>query len=85
MIKSKGTYRDVIHGLFSPMLDDTALELDTKMFDAVKRELPREKDIENADAVIISGSFEDDAHEDKQVIWQRILESRVAWSSPLTQ
>lgn len=114
--KKRGTYEDVLHGLFEPLLPKR-LSLETVAYDAIKRELPSEsiarrvghcrhysgvrpsngregsesgqfgasggglfqlprsvltlhliftgeKELEDIDAIVISGSFEDDAHTD---------------------
>lgn len=63
--KKHGTYEEVLHNLFEPMLP-SRLTLETRTFDAVKRELPSEKELDELDALVISGSFEDDAHGDEQ-------------------
>lgn len=44
------------------------MTLEVLTFDAVQKHLPTEKQLEFIDALVISGSFEDDAHEDKQWI-----------------
>lgn len=65
-VAALGKYEDVIDDLFRPAMPER-FTLEVLAFDAVKRELPTEKELEYLDAIVISGSFEDDAHEDKQV------------------
>jgi hypothetical protein len=67
-IEKHGEYQDVIHTLFNPLLPKH-LELEILTYDVLnKREYPTEKELERIDAVIISGSFEDDAHADSRWI-----------------
>lgn len=57
----KGTYEDVLHNLFEPILGSAAphLTLKTTAYDVVdKREYPSEKELEGVDCVLITGSFE---------------------------
>lgn len=66
-IEKHGEYQDVIHNLFEPLLPEH-LKLETKSYDVLdKREYPTDDELKDIDAIIISGSFEDDAHED--AIW----------------
>jgi hypothetical protein len=54
----------VIHNLFEPMLP-SHIQLETLSYDVVdKREYPSEEQLEQVDAIVVSGSFEDDAHAD---------------------
>ena len=63
-VEEHGEYQDVIHNLFEPLLP-SHLKLETKSYDVLnKREYPSDNELEHIDAIIISGSFEDDAHED---------------------
>ena len=64
--EAHGEYQDVLHNLFEPLLPEKReLELETLSYDVVhKREYPKEDVLERADAVVVSGSFEDDAHAD---------------------
>lgn len=63
-IESHGEYQDVLHNLFEPLLPEH-LELETLTYDVLnKREYPKDDELEKIDAVIVSGSFEDGAHED---------------------
>ena len=64
--EAHGEYQDVLHNLFEPLLPEhRELELETLSYDVVhKREYPKENVLQRADAVVVSGSFEDDAHAD---------------------
>lgn len=63
-IEKHGEYEDVLHNLFEPLVP-SHLKLETKSYDVLnKREYPTEAELQHIDTVIISGSFEDDAHED---------------------
>jgi hypothetical protein len=63
-VEKHGEYQDVIHNLFEPMLP-SHLKLETKSYDVLdKREYPKDDELDHIDAIIISGSFEDDAHKD---------------------
>ncbi|WRT66790.1 uncharacterized protein IL334_003753 [Kwoniella shivajii] len=67
-IEEHGEYQDVLHNLFEPLLPDH-LTLETLTYDVLdKREYPKDEQLENIDAIIISGSFEDDAHADTRWI-----------------
>lgn len=65
-IEAHGEYQDVLHNLFEPLMPkDRNLELETLSYDVVhKREYPKEDVLARADAVVVSGSFEDEAHSD---------------------
>jgi GMP synthase-like glutamine amidotransferase len=65
-IEAHGEYQDILHNLFEPIMpQDRKLELETLSYDVLhKREYPKEDVLERADAVIVSGSFEDEAHAD---------------------
>lgn len=60
---------DVVHNLFSPLLPkDSNITLKVLPFDVLNaRAYPSEAQLAKIDAIVISGSFEDDAHED--AIW----------------
>lgn len=64
--EAHGEYQDVLHNLFEPMMPkDRKLELETLTYDVVhKREYPKDDVLARTDAVIVSGSFEDEAHAD---------------------
>ncbi|WVR04901.1 hypothetical protein IAU60_001913 [Kwoniella sp. DSM 27419] len=67
-IEKHGEYQDVIHNLFEPLLPKH-LELETLSFDVMKkREYPSDEQLKHIDAIIISGSFEDEAHADTRWI-----------------
>lgn len=65
-IEAHGEYQDVLHNLFEPLMpQDRKLELETLSYDVLhKREYPKEDVLARADAVVVSGSFEDEAHAD---------------------
>jgi hypothetical protein len=59
---------DVVHNLFEPMLPEH-LTLKILPYDVVNaRAYPTEAELANIDAIVISGSFEDEAHEDTVMI-----------------
>jgi hypothetical protein len=63
-----GTYEDVLHNLFEPIVADVAphLTLKTQAYDVVTaRAYPSEADLESVDAVLVTGSFEDDSVADE--------------------
>lgn len=64
--EAHGEYQDVLHNLFEPMMPkDRKLELETLSYDVVhKREYPKDDVLARTDAVVVSGSFEDEAHAD---------------------
>ncbi|KAL7409180.1 class I glutamine amidotransferase-like protein [Mrakia frigida] len=63
-----GTYEDVLHNLLEPLLP-THLDLETLTYEVVhKRSYPTEAELERIDAIVISGSFEEDADVDAQWI-----------------
>ena len=63
-IEKHGNYSEVIHNLFEPLVPKH-LRLETRCYDVLnKREYPRDEELDEIDAIIISGSFEDDAHTD---------------------
>ncbi|WVQ99799.1 hypothetical protein IAU59_006941 [Kwoniella sp. CBS 9459] len=67
-IEKHGEYQDVIHNLFEPLLPEH-LKLETLPYDVLeKREYPTDEELEKIDAIIISGSFEDEAHSDTRWI-----------------
>ncbi|CDZ96750.1 Predicted glutamine synthetase [Phaffia rhodozyma] len=62
-----GEYADVLHNLFEPHIPDH-LNLETRNYDVVNaRKYPTEAELDQIDAIVISGSFEDDA--DKDTTW----------------
>nr|XP_019013156.1 uncharacterized protein I206_02653 [Kwoniella pini CBS 10737]OCF51937.1 hypothetical protein I206_02653 [Kwoniella pini CBS 10737] len=67
-IEEHGEYQDVIHNLFEPLLPKH-LSLETLTYDVLeKREYPKDEELEKIDAIVISGSFEDEAHSDTRWI-----------------
>ncbi|KAK6907945.1 hypothetical protein I203_101946 [Kwoniella mangroviensis CBS 8507] len=67
-IEKHGEYQDVIHNLFEPLLPKH-LTLETLTYDVLeKREYPKDEELEKIDAIVISGSFEDEAHSDTRWI-----------------
>jgi hypothetical protein len=63
-IEQHGEYQDVLHNLFDPLLP-SHLSLETLTYDVLgKREYPKDSELEKIDAVVVSGSFEDEAHSD---------------------
>ncbi|WWD20491.1 hypothetical protein CI109_104967 [Kwoniella shandongensis] len=66
-IEQHGEYQDIVHNLFEPLLP-AHLDLEILTYDVLnKREYPKDDELEKIDAIIISGSFEDEAHADS--IW----------------
>ncbi|KAK8843924.1 hypothetical protein IAR55_006716 [Kwoniella newhampshirensis] len=66
-IEEHGEYQDVVHNLFDPLLPDH-LHLEILTYDVLnKREYPKDNELDKIDAIIVSGSFEDEAHSDS--IW----------------
>jgi GMP synthase-like glutamine amidotransferase len=54
----------VLHNLFEPLIPKE-MKFKTHAYDVVhKRQYPSDADLENIDALVISGSFEDDADND---------------------
>lgn len=45
--------------VLSPSLLTTLMTVPHRSYDAIKRELPTDADLEETDAIIVSGSFED--------------------------
>ncbi|KAJ9127016.1 hypothetical protein QFC24_001247 [Naganishia onofrii] len=64
--EAHGEYQDVLHNLFEPLIpEDSKLELETLSYDVVhKREYPKDDVLARTDAIVVSGSFEDEAHAD---------------------
>ncbi|OCF30868.1 hypothetical protein I316_07501 [Kwoniella heveanensis BCC8398] len=67
-IEKHGEYQDVLHNLFEPLLPEH-LKLETLTYDVLeKREYPKDEELDRIDAIVISGSFEDEAHSDTRWI-----------------
>jgi hypothetical protein len=67
-IEKHGEYQDVLHSLFEPLLPPH-LNLEVLTYDVLgERKYPTEKELEGIDAIVISGSFEDEAHADSMWI-----------------
>ncbi|KAJ9122523.1 hypothetical protein QFC22_001952 [Naganishia vaughanmartiniae] len=64
--EAHGEYQDVLHNLFEPLIpEDSNLELETLSYDVVhRREYPKDDVLAKTDAIVVSGSFEDEAHAD---------------------
>jgi len=62
------SFTDVLHNLLEPLLPPH-LELETLTYEVVhQRSYPTEAELDRIDALVISGSFEEDADEDAQWI-----------------